>query len=209
MNSPPFHQPHTYSKTLRPIRALSASTVSSSTSAQVVTSARNISLLTRSFCSTIPTHNHAASEPTLPPWIELLESTAQAPWLASVPEDHQDRLRRSYTLLLQIVMYLTGPNAQGAVKDEAEAQQFLLVILSSRICNDSNSLFIFCRPSTLPQSRPALELVEHDTLSESSPRQWRTTYPPFLLLRPYVRNTLECLTFPMPWYHCVMDIWRA
>jgi len=82
-----------------------------------------------SFCSTIPRHDHAASEPTLPPWIELLELTAQAPWLSSVPEDHKDRLRRSYTLLLQIVMYLTGPNAQGTVRDEAAAQQFLLVIL--------------------------------------------------------------------------------
>ncbi|TFK33170.1 hypothetical protein BDQ12DRAFT_691592 [Crucibulum laeve] len=57
----------------------------------------------------------------IPPvaWLQVLETTASAPWLAHVPTDPADRLRRSYTLILQIVLYLSRPQQDDG------AEQFL------------------------------------------------------------------------------------
>ncbi|KAF9457882.1 hypothetical protein BDZ94DRAFT_1272009 [Collybia nuda] len=53
-------------------------------------------------------------------WIGILENTASAPWLNELPLEHGDRLKRAYTLLFQIVLYLGRPQ-------EADmAEQFLV-----------------------------------------------------------------------------------
>lgn len=43
-------------------------------------------------------------------WISVLENTANAPWLFSLPDKPESRLTKTHILLLQIVMYLLRPN---------------------------------------------------------------------------------------------------
>lgn len=108
----------------------------------MATLGRDISPFIKRFSSTTVSDDpDLDSELAFPEWIDAdrLEEVAQAPWLPSVPEDHQERFRRAYVLLLYIVMYLQGPNVQGIKKDEAEVRQFNTVILSSCISNDSHS----------------------------------------------------------------------
>jgi len=59
----------------------------------------------------------AKSEPPSEEWISILENTTSAPWLFSVSPDPKQRLKLAYTLLFQIVLYLTRP---------AEAEQFIV-----------------------------------------------------------------------------------
>jgi len=127
------HRFHAYPKTFRPIRVFSVSFVSFRTSPRVAKSACNISHCIRRLSSTIPDDPDLESELTFPEWVDvdILEEAAQAPWLPSVPDDHEERLRRAYVLLLFIVMYFRGPNAQGIERDEAVMQQLYTVVLSS------------------------------------------------------------------------------
>lgn len=70
---------------------------------------------------------------SIPPekWIKILENTASAPWLGSLPPVHEDRLKRAYALLFQIVIYLGRP------QDAEEAGQYLLVRLYLIMCHVS------------------------------------------------------------------------
>jgi hypothetical protein len=58
-------------------------------------------------------------------WLTVLENTATAPWLNLVEQDHKDKLKRAYTLMYQIVLYLGRPQEEG------KAEQFLVVSQSS------------------------------------------------------------------------------
>ncbi|RDB27332.1 hypothetical protein Hypma_004420 [Hypsizygus marmoreus] len=53
-------------------------------------------------------------------WIAILENTAAAPWLLTLPPDHENRLKLAYTLLFQIVLYLSRP------MEAEQAEQFLV-----------------------------------------------------------------------------------
>jgi hypothetical protein len=59
----------------------------------------------------------------MPPelWLTVLENTAKAPWLNLVSQEHEQKLKRAYTLLYQIVLYLGRPQEEG------KAEQFLVV----------------------------------------------------------------------------------
>ncbi|KAG5634049.1 hypothetical protein H0H81_003617 [Sphagnurus paluster] len=61
-------------------------------------------------------------------WISILENTVSAPWLFSLPPDHEQRLKIAYTLLFQIVLYLTRP---------AEAEQFLTAFATAPAPSES------------------------------------------------------------------------
>ncbi|KAF8878401.1 hypothetical protein BD779DRAFT_1554448 [Infundibulicybe gibba] len=63
----------------------------------------------------------------IPPekWIEVLEKTASAPWLGALPPDHADRLRRAYTFLFQIVIYLGRP------QEQEQGEQYLVAFESA------------------------------------------------------------------------------
>jgi hypothetical protein len=67
--------------------------------------------------------NTNSEQKDIPPemWLTVLENTANAPWLSLVPQDHEDKLKRAYTLLYQIVLYLGRPQEDG------KAEQFLVV----------------------------------------------------------------------------------
>jgi hypothetical protein len=69
------------------------------------------------------TRTKNSKEDTIPPdaWIEALERTANAPWLFHLPNDPADRLKRSFTLLFQIILYLGRP------QEAEKATQFLTV----------------------------------------------------------------------------------
>lgn len=58
-------------------------------------------------------------------WIAILENTAGAPWLSSLPPELENRLKLAYTLLFQIVLYLGRP------MDPEKADQFLVVSIST------------------------------------------------------------------------------
>ena len=60
---------------------------------------------------------------SIPPeaWIGALERTANAPWLFQLPHDPTDRLKRSFTLMFQVILYLGRP------QEEDKATQFLTV----------------------------------------------------------------------------------
>lgn len=137
----------------------------------MATPARNISLSIRGFSSTVPNDSDPESVLGFPEWVDAntLEEAAQAPWLPSVPEDHQERLRRAYALLLLIIMYFRGPNAQKVERDEAEIQRLFTVILSS--CISAARTHGFSRCSNMPQSPLNLTLAEHDVPSGSSSRR--------------------------------------
>jgi len=85
----------------------------------------------------------AESDPTVAPassterWITVLENTATAPWLNIVPQDHEDKLKRAYTLLFQIVLYLGRP------QEEDKAQQFLVVSVLALLSVDHFVTFSF------------------------------------------------------------------
>ncbi|KAM6497622.1 hypothetical protein JOM56_005570 [Amanita muscaria] len=51
----------------------------------------------------------------IPPewWINALEATANAPWLFHLPNEPVDRLKRAFTLLFQIILYLGRPQEEG------------------------------------------------------------------------------------------------
>ena len=59
----------------------------------------------------------------IPPewWIGALEATANAPWLFHLPNEKVDRLKRAFTLIFQIILYLGRP------QEIEKAQQFLNV----------------------------------------------------------------------------------
>ncbi|KXN81605.1 hypothetical protein AN958_04399 [Leucoagaricus sp. SymC.cos] len=77
-----------------------------------------------------PASESSSEAPEAPqdvPWLELLESAAKAPWLTSIPPDHQDRLKRSYSLLFYVILYLGRPLSKDPTQAEEATQQFLLV----------------------------------------------------------------------------------
>lgn len=73
-----------------------------------------------------PTKVETDTKETMSPdkWIQVLENTASAPWLNTLPTEHGDRLKRAYTLLFQIVLYLGRP------QEPEMAEQFLVVRLA-------------------------------------------------------------------------------
>ena len=68
-----------------------------------------------------PNPDAASKEMPAEIWINALENTAKASWLNLVPQGHEDKLKRAYTLLYQIVLYLGRPQEEG------KAEQFLVV----------------------------------------------------------------------------------
>ncbi|KAF5376905.1 hypothetical protein D9615_007354 [Tricholomella constricta] len=61
-------------------------------------------------------------------WISILENTASAPWLHKLSPDHASRLKVAYTLLFQIVLYLSRPG---------ESEQLLLAFATAPAPPDS------------------------------------------------------------------------
>ncbi|KAF9442589.1 hypothetical protein P691DRAFT_765058 [Macrolepiota fuliginosa MF-IS2] len=67
------------------------------------------------------------------PWIEFLESVSKAPWLTSTPPDFEDRLRRAYSLLFHIILYLGRPLSNNVQEAQEATQQFLLAFDSAPV----------------------------------------------------------------------------
>lgn len=67
---------------------------------------------------------------TIPPdmWIEALENTASAPWLYILSTEHGDRLERGFSLIFQIVLYLSRSQPRDV------AAQFLEVSQAPNTC---------------------------------------------------------------------------
>ncbi|KAF9441396.1 hypothetical protein P691DRAFT_812842 [Macrolepiota fuliginosa MF-IS2] len=58
-------------------------------------------------------------------------SISKAPWLTSTPPDFEDRLRRAYSLLFHIILYLGRPLSNNVQEVQKATQQFLLVSLTT------------------------------------------------------------------------------
>lgn len=55
-------------------------------------------------------------------FLEALETTSTVPWLWSLDKDPAERLKRAYSLIFQIVMYIARPK-----ESEEAGQQYLVV----------------------------------------------------------------------------------
>ncbi|KAF5347605.1 hypothetical protein D9756_010682 [Leucocoprinus leucothites] len=136
-------------KAFRPLaRGFITHTCRASVRAPTLASPRHAFVLTRNSSTTSGDKASAGSEsasnseaqPEAPEevsWIEVLESVAKAPWLTSTPSDHGDRLRRAYSLLFHVILYLGRPLAKDAQEAEAAAQQFLLAFNSAPVAPES------------------------------------------------------------------------
>ncbi|KAF8996432.1 hypothetical protein BDQ17DRAFT_1364434 [Cyathus striatus] len=64
-------------------------------------------------------------------FVQVLKNTASAPWLSQIPSEQEDRLKRAYTLLFQVILYLGRPQEPEA------AQQFLVAFESAPVSPES------------------------------------------------------------------------
>ncbi|KAF8625650.1 hypothetical protein AX15_005271 [Amanita polypyramis BW_CC] len=83
-----------------------------------------IPVLIRGFSSSQKCQNeNSGGKKEIPPewWIGALETTANAPWLFHLPQEPVDRLKRTFTLIFQIILYLGRP------QETEMAHQFLNV----------------------------------------------------------------------------------
>ncbi len=85
-------------------------------------------------------------------WLQFLESASKAPWLTQAPPHAEDRLRRAYSLLFQIILYLGRPLSNDVKEVEQATQQFLLVSNALPLFADRFLLkpFLFCFIRYLP-----------------------------------------------------------
>ncbi|KAJ3573245.1 hypothetical protein NP233_g2549 [Leucocoprinus birnbaumii] len=100
--------------------------------------------LTKNYSSNTPgdqqpqeSENANEQHPEELPWIDMLESAAKADWLRSTPTDHHDRLKRAYSLLFHIILYLGRPLTKDVQEAEAATQQFLLAFNSAPVTPES------------------------------------------------------------------------
>ncbi|KAF8632478.1 hypothetical protein AX17_004828 [Amanita inopinata Kibby_2008] len=69
----------------------------------------------------------------IPPewWIGALETTAHAPWLFHMPPEDPDKLKKAFTLIFQVIIYLGRP------QEQEKATQFLAAFGSAVVPAES------------------------------------------------------------------------